>query len=147
MGFLFLYRNDGFCDFFDVSKNIQRYVLQKAQENLGIDTNISDEDKTLRELELEGKIEKLEKELERIEIKEEIKKEMLSQTITPMPSLENEDEEVYTDLPQCVDQCGDGECAEIVCMGSGCPCAEDFESCPEDCKEYFKNHKVNLVVF
>lgn len=35
--------------------------------------------------------------------------------------------------PICVNNCGDGTCAEIVCMGSGCPCAESKESCPEDC--------------
>ncbi len=33
----------------------------------------------------------------------------------------------------CVDQCGDGTCDEMVCMGSGCPCAETPTSCPEDC--------------
>jgi hypothetical protein len=33
----------------------------------------------------------------------------------------------------CVDTCGDGECAEIVCMGVGCPCPETPENCPEDC--------------
>jgi hypothetical protein len=34
----------------------------------------------------------------------------------------------------CKDECGNGECQEIVCMGSGCPCAESSASCPEDCK-------------
>ena len=34
----------------------------------------------------------------------------------------------------CVDRCGDGECQEIVCMGTGCPCAETAESCPSDCR-------------
>lgn len=33
----------------------------------------------------------------------------------------------------CVDMCGDGICQEVVCMGSGCPCPETPESCPEDC--------------
>ena len=33
----------------------------------------------------------------------------------------------------CIDKCGDGKCAEIVCMAAGCPCAETPESCPEDC--------------
>lgn len=33
----------------------------------------------------------------------------------------------------CVDNCGDGTCAEIVCMAIGCPCAETKETCPEDC--------------
>jgi len=33
----------------------------------------------------------------------------------------------------CIDTCGDGACAEIVCLGSGCPCAETPSSCPADC--------------
>ncbi|MCB0338395.1 MAG: hypothetical protein KDD53_02270 [Bdellovibrionales bacterium] len=33
----------------------------------------------------------------------------------------------------CVESCGDGECQEIVCQGTGCPCAETVDSCPEDC--------------
>lgn len=33
----------------------------------------------------------------------------------------------------CDDLCGDGVCAEIVCMGEGCPCAETTDSCPQDC--------------
>ncbi|MDA3802878.1 MAG: hypothetical protein PF488_03205 [Patescibacteria group bacterium] len=33
----------------------------------------------------------------------------------------------------CVDNCGNGICEEIVCMGEGCPCPETAESCPEDC--------------
>ncbi len=33
----------------------------------------------------------------------------------------------------CKDLCGNGSCQEIVCMGSGCPCAETAESCPQDC--------------
>ena len=33
----------------------------------------------------------------------------------------------------CIDRCGDGKCAEIVCMGTGCPCSESANSCPEDC--------------
>ena len=33
----------------------------------------------------------------------------------------------------CVDRCGDGECAEIVCLGSGCPCPESPSTCPKDC--------------
>ena len=33
----------------------------------------------------------------------------------------------------CKDYCGDGECAEVVCMAVGCPCAETHDSCPEDC--------------
>jgi hypothetical protein len=34
----------------------------------------------------------------------------------------------------CVDQCGDGNCAEMVCMAEGCPCAETNQTCPQDCK-------------
>ncbi|MGM5488763.1 MAG: hypothetical protein ACQESG_07470 [Nanobdellota archaeon] len=33
----------------------------------------------------------------------------------------------------CKDQCGDGYCEEIVCMGEGCPCPESEETCPKDC--------------
>lgn len=35
----------------------------------------------------------------------------------------------------CENKCGDGECAEMVCMAQGCPCPETKESCPQDCKE------------
>lgn len=35
----------------------------------------------------------------------------------------------------CEDNCGDGVCAEVVCMAIGCPCAETPESCPKDCKK------------
>lgn len=35
----------------------------------------------------------------------------------------------------CVDQCGNGQCEEMVCMGQGCPCAETADSCPKDCKK------------
>jgi len=34
----------------------------------------------------------------------------------------------------CLNQCGDGTCAEIVCTAIGCPCAETKEDCPADCK-------------
>lgn len=33
----------------------------------------------------------------------------------------------------CKDECGNGECQTMVCLGSGCPCAESPESCPADC--------------
>ena len=36
--------------------------------------------------------------------------------------------------PLCEDRCGDGECQEIVCLGSGCACAESSETCPQDCQ-------------
>ncbi len=39
----------------------------------------------------------------------------------------------YGTEPECVDKCGDGDCAAIVCTGIGCPCWETSESCPEDC--------------
>lgn len=35
----------------------------------------------------------------------------------------------------CQNRCGDGNCDEIVCMGSNCPCAETADSCPADCKK------------
>ena len=33
----------------------------------------------------------------------------------------------------CIDKCGDGICQEIVCMGEGCPCAENKDNCAADC--------------
>lgn len=33
----------------------------------------------------------------------------------------------------CVDQCGNGVCEDVVCLGSGCPCVETAATCPEDC--------------
>jgi hypothetical protein len=33
----------------------------------------------------------------------------------------------------CVDECGDGVCDEVACLGGGCPCPETIESCPQDC--------------
>ena len=35
----------------------------------------------------------------------------------------------------CKDQCGDGQCQEIVCKAVGCPCGENVNSCPQDCPE------------
>lgn len=35
----------------------------------------------------------------------------------------------------CTNMCGDGICQDIVCMGEGCPCQEDANSCPEDCMD------------
>lgn len=35
--------------------------------------------------------------------------------------------------PKCIDKCGNGVCDEVVCQGTGCPCAETKTSCPEDC--------------
>ena len=54
----------------------------------------------------------------------------------------SKDGQVFISAPQvekleqalCVNKCGDGECQEIVCMGTGCPCAETSASCPSDCK-------------
>jgi len=34
----------------------------------------------------------------------------------------------------CKDLCGDGICQEIVCLAEGCPCAENKNTCPNDCK-------------
>lgn len=42
-------------------------------------------------------------------------------------------EEIVVEPGICVDQCGDGTCAEIVCLGTGCPCAETASLCPGDC--------------
>ncbi len=35
----------------------------------------------------------------------------------------------------CKNMCGDGKCAEMVCMALGCPCAENSDTCPQDCKK------------
>lgn len=35
----------------------------------------------------------------------------------------------------CKNMCGDGVCQQIVCMGSGCPCAETPANCPKDCAQ------------
>lgn len=35
--------------------------------------------------------------------------------------------------PACVNQCGNGACDFVVCQAAGCPCAEDPETCPQDC--------------
>jgi len=48
------------------------------------------------------------------------------------------DGKVFVDTPKepkaaCEDLCGDGKCAEMVCMAVGCPCAESAETCPKDC--------------
>jgi len=40
-----------------------------------------------------------------------------------------------SDIAPCKDLCGDGQCQEIVCMAVGCPCAENSNNCPIDCKE------------
>ena len=34
----------------------------------------------------------------------------------------------------CTDMCGNGICEEIVCMAIGCPCPENENTCPADCK-------------
>lgn len=33
----------------------------------------------------------------------------------------------------CIGHCGDGVCQEIVCQSYGCPCPEEWSSCPSDC--------------
>lgn len=35
----------------------------------------------------------------------------------------------------CKDLCGNGQCEEIVCMGQGCPCSENVNTCPSDCSK------------
>lgn len=34
----------------------------------------------------------------------------------------------------CVDTCGNGTCEELVCQGTGCPCAESVDTCSQDCR-------------
>ncbi len=45
-----------------------------------------------------------------------------------------EENDASSDGPICQDQCGDGICQEMVCLGQGCPCAESVKSCPADCQ-------------
>lgn len=33
----------------------------------------------------------------------------------------------------CQNLCGDDICQKTVCLGSGCPCPETDQSCPQDC--------------
>lgn len=47
----------------------------------------------------------------------------------------NFDETANEDTLICIDQCGNGTCEEIVCQGTGCPCAETPVTCPQDCPE------------
>ena len=35
----------------------------------------------------------------------------------------------------CTDQCGDNTCGTMVCMAEGCPCSENYRTCPSDCHE------------
>lgn len=39
-----------------------------------------------------------------------------------------------TPKPLCVNQCGNGTCEEMVCLGEKCPCPENPDICPQDCK-------------
>lgn len=43
------------------------------------------------------------------------------------------DEDENMDQNICFDQCGNGICEEIVCLGETCPCPETSESCLVDC--------------
>lgn len=58
-----------------------------------------------------------------------------------LPVLENPaaepdgDSNSVDETPICEDTCGNGTCEEIVCQGSGCPCAETPQSCPQDCSD------------
>jgi hypothetical protein len=52
---------------------------------------------------------------------------------SPEPNWESDLELENPETKICVDRCGDGICQEVVCLGSGCPCAETVASCPQDC--------------
>ncbi|RME53884.1 hypothetical protein D6783_00750 [Candidatus Woesearchaeota archaeon] len=55
----------------------------------------------------------------------------------------------------CVDLCGDGTCAEVVCAAEGCPCPETQQNCPQDCspkedpavKEILERAKVRVTSY
>ena len=36
----------------------------------------------------------------------------------------------------CKDECGNGQCQQIVCQADGCPCAETPVNCARDCADY-----------
>jgi len=57
-------------------------------------------------------------------------KSMPPKCITPAGVVFSKDAGVQS---VCKDQCGNGICEEIVCLGSGCPCAESHATCPADC--------------
>jgi hypothetical protein len=47
-------------------------------------------------------------------------------------------EKISTILPpetMCTDKCGDNFCQKIVCRGLNCPCKENTDNCPQDCRE------------
>ena len=44
-------------------------------------------------------------------------------------------EKIQPPKVNCLNLCGDDICQEIVCLALGCPCAEDPQTCPEDCQE------------
>lgn len=41
----------------------------------------------------------------------------------------------------CQNMCGNGSCEAIVCEGTGCPCAETIDSCPQDCSDPNSNNQ------
>ena len=43
------------------------------------------------------------------------------------------DQTFTEEVEVCENQCGDNNCAEVVCSAIGCPCAETKKTCPEDC--------------
>lgn len=57
------------------------------------------------------------------------------------PVLEETNE--LDNVPICVDSCGNGKCEEVVCMGTGCPCAETPSKCPEDCAKKDEDEALN----
>ena len=45
----------------------------------------------------------------------------------------------------CIDKCGDGSCAAIVCFACNiCPCAETPKTCPEDCSNIKEDSEEDL---
>ena len=52
----------------------------------------------------------------------------------PGPQEHGRQEEMPQVSPLCEDKCGDNQCQEIVCLGTGCPCAESAAKCPQDCQ-------------
>ena len=45
----------------------------------------------------------------------------------------------------CQNKCGDNICQEVVCLGSDCPCAENKQSCEQDCSQTSASPSVGMA--
>ncbi len=69
-----------------------------------------------------------------------------------LPVLENPGAEPDGDYssvdetPICKNTCGNGTCEEVVCQGTGCPCAETVNNCAQDCSVEYSQIEDLIVV-